>query len=118
MLAPVFRFFNRPAPIRSERRTARQEIDRRTGCFLALDESLASSGWAQVLGHTLNRHGMAVLHNQAIDVDTRLFVRLRPSHSEVYRCPGRVVGCRNTRPGVYDIGIEFDQPIDVECLFD
>lgn len=66
----------------------------------------------------ISRHGLGFLHGSYLHVDSRCQVHLRTKSGDLLTMSGRVCRCRHVEGRVHEVGMRFDQPIDVSLFAD
>jgi CheY-like chemotaxis protein len=66
----------------------------------------------------ISRHGLGFLHGSYLHVDSRCQVNLRTKSGELLSMSGRVCRCRHVQGRVHEVGMRFDQPVDVSLFAD
>lgn len=67
----------------------------------------------RVIGRNISQGGLAVFHGHLLYPNTRCTAILRMNARESISPHGTVVYCRHFRGRIHEVGIRFDQPVDI-----
>jgi hypothetical protein len=67
-----------------------------------------------VIPRNISKGGLGLLHGGFVYSGTRCVARLRTIDREFVLAAGRVMHCRCVRGRIHEVGVQFDEPIDVE----
>ncbi|MCA9250644.1 MAG: PilZ domain-containing protein [Phycisphaerales bacterium] len=102
-----------PSDERSNRKFPRFAYRMEDGIVLELLSSSSPDECSRVAPRDLSVGGIGFLHRGALPGGTPVAIELRNKSSHPTRVTGRVVQCFGLTSDTYDIGVAFDQPIDI-----
>lgn len=89
---------------------------RRTGVGLSLAHPGGSQTMVRVAARNLSNGGISVLHVAYLHADTSCVVMLRDLEQRPQVIPARVAHCRHLGGVVHELGVTFNEPIDVRMF--
>lgn len=100
-----------------ERRADRRfRVDRRTLLLCRMANDANRTNHFALRCYDLSRGGMSFFHGHYIHVDTACDLTLITADRRGVRMAGHVVRCAHVRDHVHQVGIRFDQPLDLDVL--
>ena len=96
-----------------ERREARGRLSMQMRCMLRVGGD-GSGGIFNIHSRNVSSGGLGFLHGGFIDPGTRCTVAMVSPFDHGVIASGRIAWCRPIEMDVYDAGVEFDKPIDLE----
>lgn len=87
----------------------------RVSCLVRIGED-GDLGVYSVDTRNLSRNGLGFRHDRLLDPETQCLIALRDAGANVTLHAARVRWCAPIDPVGFDIGLEFDEPIDPSAL--
>jgi hypothetical protein len=104
---------NQP-PEAAERSETRLPFNMARKIVASIEEHNGSCHVYLVVTRNISRRGAGVLHGKFLHRETRIILRLPRLDGTAALVHGRVRQCRYVRGRIHEIGIEFDQPVELE----
>lgn len=101
------------SPGASSRRGSARLTYRKASIALCIEQPGGGSTTVRVISRNLSRGGMSVLHAAYLHPGTRCVVVLRHRVKGDTPVKARVIRCRHVMRKVHEVGLQFDQPVDV-----
>lgn len=80
---------------------------------LRVDQPGGNAADYRVLARNISQGGLAVFHGQLLYPNTRCTAFLRTADGKAVAVSGAVVYCRHYRSKIHEVGVRFDEPVDV-----
>jgi len=96
-----------------QRRADRHPFPKSQGLPLKLIHAEGEPSWFIVRPRNLSESGIGVLHGGFVHPHTRCVIALRRLDGPPVTLEGQTVRCRHVAGCIHEIGIQFDQPIDL-----
>jgi hypothetical protein len=80
---------------------------------LRVDQPGGNAADYRVLARNISQGGLAVFHGQLLYPNTRCTAFLRTAEGKAVAVSGTVVYCRHYRAKIHEVGVRFDEPVDV-----
>lgn len=97
------------------RRDTRTELDETVAIEWKIESNVETTQFL-VLTRNISSGGIALTHDQKLEPGTQCDLTMFMPDGTTQVWPGRVAHCTTLTRGMYEIGIQFDQAIDMGCL--
>ena len=97
------------------RRSTEPRHDTRMKCLLRLGYPGQKPGTYVVRSRNLSSGGMGFVHNAYVEAGTHCAVALQHADGYGVVASGRIAWCRRIDLDVFDVGISFDEPIEIDA---
>lgn len=98
------------------RRSVRGETRGKLNCSFSYADKLDRDIWFKSDIRDLSNHGVGLLHGAFVYPDTHVYLRFVTSTNEAFDVYGYVRRCTFVAGRTHEIGVEFEEPIDVSDL--
>jgi hypothetical protein len=96
-----------------QRRDARLPIQTEAVMICRTNPGAAGSSQFAVKCRNISRSGLSFLHGFYLHSDTPCEIILINHRREGFKLVGQVVRCRHLRENVHEVGLRFDEPMDI-----
>lgn len=100
-----------------ERRVHRRHTYRPPAVAIQVEHPGGGSARYLVGARNLSQHGVGLLHGGFLYDNAVCTVVLETRRRELLAFPGRIVTCRHVDGTIHELGVRFDQEIDIETYF-